>query len=137
MRINVDFGSQSDKDVYEPLGKQLEAIGGLKIKMDVCSAHREPHRMRSLIKDNPCDLYIEIAGLSAHLPGVIASQTTTPVIGIPCTDILQGQDALLSILQMPKGVPVLTSGVEKIDSVVRFIKWYAANRGQPPIFRLH
>jgi 5-(carboxyamino)imidazole ribonucleotide mutase len=137
LRINVIFGSKSDNKVYEPLIADLKKIDGVKVFSDVCSAHREPHRLSQLIKDNPCDLFIAGAGLAAHLPGVVASQTETPVIGVPCDDILQGYDALLSTLQMPKGVPVLAAGVNKTDSVVNFVRWYAQNSKSPPIFRVH
>lgn len=137
MRINVVFGSKSDNAVFEPLVDQLKQIDGVRVHFDVCSAHREPERLRRLIQDHPCDLYVAGAGLAAHLPGVIASQTNTAVIGVPCDDILQGYDALLSTLQMPKGVPVLTSGVSKINSVVSFVKWYARNRENVPTFRIH
>jgi 5-(carboxyamino)imidazole ribonucleotide mutase len=137
VRINVVFGSKSDSKVYEPLIADLKEIQGVKLFSDVCSAHREPERLSKLIKENPCDLFIAGAGLAAHLPGVVASQTDTPVIGIPCDDILQGYDALLSTLQMPKGVPVLTAGVNNTNSVVHFVKWYAQNRSNPPIFRVH
>lgn len=137
MRINVVFGSKSDNTVYDPLIADLKEIDGVKVKAEVCSAHREPDRLREFIKDNPCDLFIAGAGLAAHLPGVVASQTETPVIGVPCNDILQGYDALLSTLQMPKGVPVLTAGVNKTDAVVRFVRWYTQNIQAPPIFRVH
>jgi 5-(carboxyamino)imidazole ribonucleotide mutase len=137
VRINVVFGSKSDSPVYEPLIADLKQVDGVRVKNEVCSAHREPDRLREFIKDNPCDLFVAGAGLAAHLPGVVASQTETPVIGVPCNDILEGYDALLSTLQMPKGVPVLTAGVNKTDSVVNFVRWYAQNRQAPPIFRLH
>lgn len=137
MHINVVFGSQSDKPVYEPLCTELKNIPGVTVTMEVCSAHREPERLRKLIAKTPCDLYIAGAGLAAHLPGVIASQTSTPVIGIPCNDILQGYDALLSTVQMPKGVPVMSTGVNNTEAIVKFIKWYVTNREQPPTFCIH
>jgi 5-(carboxyamino)imidazole ribonucleotide mutase len=138
MRINVVFGSTSDSKIAEALVNDLRSqIPELTIINEVCSAHREPERLREMIKTHPCDLWIAGAGLAAHLPGVVASQTTTPVIGIACGGVLEGHDSLLSILQMPKGVPVLTSGIEKTDSIVKFVKWYHANRAQPPVFRIH
>ena len=87
MQINVVFGSVSDKHVYEPLCEQLRSIEGLSVHQEVCSAHREPEQLRSFIKEHPCDLVIAGAGLAAHLPGVIASQSSTPVIGIPVSGV--------------------------------------------------
>lgn len=138
MRINVVFGSTSDSKIADALVNDLQSqIPDVQIMNEVCSAHREPERLRKLIQTQPCDLWIAGAGLAAHLPGVVASQTTTPVIGIPCGGVLEGYDSLLSILQMPKGVPVLTCGIEKTNSVVRFVKWYQSTLAQPPIFRIH
>jgi 5-(carboxyamino)imidazole ribonucleotide mutase len=137
VHINVVFGSKSDSNVYEPLIADLKAIQGVKVFSEVCSAHRDPERLSKLIKENPCDLFIAGAGLAAHLPGVVASQTGAAVIGIPCDDILHGVDALLSTLQMPKGVPVLTSGVSNTDAIVHFVRWYNQNRTAPPVFRIH
>ncbi len=136
MRINVLFGSESDKGIFEPLCDRLRAINSVEVFFEVCSAHRDPERLRKIISEKPCDLYITGAGLAAHLPGVVASQTITPVIGIPCNDIVLGLDALLSIIQMPKGVPALASGVSAVDHVVRFVTWYAGNLGKAPVLRI-
>lgn len=136
MRINVIFGSKSDSEVYEPLCRQLKEIEGVQVYFEVCSAHRDAARLRQIIEEIPCDLYIAGAGLAAHLPGVIASLTDLPVIGVPCMDNLEGVDALLSIQQMPKGKPVLAAGVERVDHIVKFIRWYSANRHQPPAFHI-
>lgn len=132
MRINVLFGSESDKGIFEPLCDRLRLIDGVEVFFEVCSAHRDPERLRKIISEKPCDLYITGAGLAAHLPGVVASQTITPVIGIPCNDIMLGLDALLSIIQMPKGVPALAVGVSGVDHVVNFVAWYAANMHKAP-----
>jgi 5-(carboxyamino)imidazole ribonucleotide mutase len=137
MRINVLFGSESDKGIFEPLCDRLRAIDGVDVFFEVCSAHRDPERLRKIINEKPCDLYITGAGLAAHLPGVVASQTITPVIGIPCNDILLGLDALLSIIQMPKGVPALAAGVSAVDHVVSFVAWYAGNMAKPPILKVN
>lgn len=137
MRINVLFGSESDKGIFEPLCDRLRAINGVDVFFEVCSAHRDPERLRKIITEKPCDLYITGAGLAAHLPGVVASQTITPVIGIPCNDILLGLDALLSIIQMPKGVPALAAGVSAVDHVVSFVSWYAGNMVKPPILKVN
>lgn len=136
MRINIIFGSASDKHVYEPLCDRLRSIDGLNVYFDVCSAHREPERLRAIIHEKPCELFVAGAGIAAHLPGVIASQTLTPVIGVPVSGVLKGFDALLSILQMPKGIPVLTAGIERVESVVQFIEWYDKNRMRPPVLNV-
>ncbi len=78
----------------------------------VVSAHRDPDRLDEYIRSSPCRVFIAIAGLSAALPGVVASKTTRPVIGVPVSGTLMGFDALLSIVQMPKGVPVACVGVD-------------------------
>jgi phosphoribosylaminoimidazole carboxylase PurE protein len=85
--------------------------------MTVASAHRTPARTLKLVKDaekNGVDVIIGAAGMAAHLPGVIASHTVLPVIGIPLdSSPLRGMDALLSIVQMPPGIPVATVSVGK------------------------
>ena len=136
MHIDVIFGSQSDNSVFEPLCHKLSKIEGVKVNFEVCSAHRDPDRLRKLIAESHADVFVTGAGLAAHLPGVVASQTNKPVIGIPCNDVLDGMDALLSTIQMPKGVPVLTAGIGKASTVVKFIEFYHANREQPPVFYL-
>lgn len=137
MRINVLFGSESDKGIFEPLCDRLRLINGVEVFFEVCSAHRDPERLRKIISEKPCDLYITGAGLAAHLPGVVASQTITPVIGIPCNDIMLGLDALLSIIQMPKGVPALAAGVSAVESVVDFVAWYAGNMDKAPVLKIN
>ena len=76
------------------------------------SAHRDPDKLDAYVKASTCKVYIAIAGLSAALPGVIASKTDKPVIGVPVSGTLNGLDALLAIAQMPKGVPVACVGVD-------------------------
>jgi len=79
----------------------------------VISAHREPDTLDQYLKTSDCRVYIAIAGLSAALPGIIASKTEKPVIGVPVSGkVMGGLDALLSIVQMPKGVPVACVGVD-------------------------
>jgi phosphoribosylaminoimidazole carboxylase PurE protein len=136
MQVDVIFGSQSDNQVFDPLCHKLSKIEGVQVNFEVCSAHRDPERLRKLIADSQADLFIAGAGLAAHLPGVVASQTSKPVIGIPCNDVLDGMDALLSTIQMPKGVPVMTAGIGKASSVVKFVEFYAAHREQPPVIYL-
>ena len=116
--VFVVFGSESDSHVYGPLLKALKQ-NKIKHKFEVCSAHREPERLDKLIKKRAYSLVIAGAGLSAALPGVIASKIKKTVIGIPISANYEGLDALLSIVQMPCGVPVLSVGVGNIEEAVR------------------
>lgn len=87
---------------------------GVEFKAYVLSAHRVPERLSETLKkaeENGCEVVIAGAGLAAHLPGVIASQTTMPVIGVPIKGAVEGLDALFSIVQMPKSIPVATVGI--------------------------
>ncbi|MEI8331766.1 MAG: AIR carboxylase family protein, partial [Methanomicrobiales archaeon] len=92
----------------------------------VISAHRDPDKLDAYIKSSNAKIFIAIAGLSAALPGVIASKSDKPVIGVPVSGTLNGMDALLSIAQMPKGVPVACVGVDNGDNAawlaVRILK---------------
>ena len=100
------------------LKKLFDTLVELQItfRAHVCSAHRDPERLRTIIADAERDNVIAIicaAGMAAHLPGVVASLTTLPVIGLPLSGGIAGAwDALLAIVQMPPGVPVLTVGVD-------------------------
>ncbi len=107
------IGSESDKAAVEP-GLALLAEKGLSYELKVLSAHRDLERLPAFLKGSEADyrLVIAAAGLSAALPGVVASIVRCPVIGIPLTvGPLSGMDALLSIMQLPKGVPVATMGL--------------------------
>ncbi len=80
--------------------------------VEIASAHRDPEKVRTIVKKSEADVFIAIAGLSAALPGVVASLTNKPVIGVPVSVKLNGLDALLSIIQMPPGVPVACVGID-------------------------
>ena len=83
-------------------------------KAYVLSAHRVPEKLEDTLREvdsQGFEVVIAGAGLAAHLPGVIASQTTMPVIGVPCKGAIEGLDALFSIVQMPKSIPVATVGI--------------------------
>lgn len=112
VEVLVVFGSSSDRHTYGPLLKELEKE---KISYDfkILSAHKTPDELKEVVEKSDARVIIAGAGLSAALPGVIASQTIKPVIGVPCKAAFAGLDAFLSILQMPPGVPVLTVGVGK------------------------
>ena len=113
MKVAIIFGSKSDTDVMKGAAKALNEYG-ISYKAYVLSAHRVPEKLSETIKEVEkagCEVIIAGAGLAAHLPGVIASQTVLPVIGIPVKAALEGMDALLSIVQMPKSIPVATVGI--------------------------
>ncbi len=85
---------------------------GISHEVKVISAHRNPHELETYIQKSGAKVFIGIAGLAAHLPGFIASHTERPVIGVPVDSKLGGLDALLSIVQMPRGVPVACVGID-------------------------
>ncbi len=109
--VAVISGSASDAAITNKVTKVLDEH---KISHDdqIISAHRDPDRLDAYIKGSNAKVFIAIAGLSAALPGVIASKTDKPVIGVPVSGTLNGLDALLAIAQMPKGVPVACVGVD-------------------------
>jgi len=113
--VSIICGSASDAAIAD---KAKNVLDEHKITWDyqVISAHRDPDKLDAYIKNCPSGIYIAIAGLSAALPGVIASKTDKPVIGVPVSGTLNGLDALLSIVQMPKGVPVACVGVDNGDN---------------------
>ncbi len=111
--VAVISGSASDAAITDKVKKVLE-VNQVLYDAQIISAHRDPDRLDAYIKNS--DAKIAIAGLSAALPGVIASKTGKPVIGVPVSGTLNGLDALLAIAQMPKGVPVACVGVDNGDN---------------------
>jgi 5-(carboxyamino)imidazole ribonucleotide mutase len=109
--VAILSGSASDAAITDKVRKVLDA-NNISYDAQILSAHRDPDKLDAYIKTCTCKIYIAIAGLSAALPGVIASKTDKPVIGVPVSGTLNGMDALLSIAQMPKGVPVACVGVD-------------------------
>ena len=113
-KVGILMGSKSDFDVVKPAVNVLKKFGG-EVEVRVISAHRTPdeaHEFASNAKENGIEVLICAAGKAAHLGGVIAAMTTLPVIGLPVkTDMMGGLDSLLSIVQMPAGIPVATVGV--------------------------
>lgn len=113
-RVGIVVGSRSDIAAAEKASAVLEELG-VPSDVRVISAHRAPDLLAHFVasaEERGIRVFIAIAGLAAHLPGVIASQTTAPVIGVPMPGgVADGLDALLAIVQMPKGVPVATVGV--------------------------
>jgi 5-(carboxyamino)imidazole ribonucleotide mutase len=115
MKAAVIFGSESDKTIMKKAADVLRDFG-IEFSSHILSAHRAPEllaeTLAGLEKDGT-EIIIAGAGLAAHLPGVIASKTLLPVIGVPvASGGLGGFDALLSIVQMPKPVPVATVGID-------------------------
>ncbi len=119
MKVLILFGSNSDHSVFTPLIENIK--GEIEIDFEIISAHRSPDKLDFKLKETNANLIIAGAGLAAHLPGVIASKTHIPVIGLPVSAALGGIDALLSILQMPSGVPVLTSSPDDFSEIINFI----------------
>jgi 5-(carboxyamino)imidazole ribonucleotide mutase len=115
MKAAIIFGSQSDKTVMKKAADVLREFG-VDFSSHILSAHRVPELLTETLKNlekQGVEVIIAGAGLAAHLPGVIASQTMVPVIGVPITSGgLGGLDALVSIVQMPKPIPVATVGVD-------------------------
>ena len=113
-RVMILLGSSSDLPVIEKAKPLLERFG-LTYGVEVASAHRQPEKLKRVLKkadQGGTDVFIAVAGMAAHLPGVVASMTAKPVIGVPvASGPLAGVDALLSIVQMPPGVPVATVAV--------------------------
>lgn len=114
-KVAVIMGSASDWDVMAPACTTLDEFG-IPYEKKVLSAHRNPGPLADYVKaakDNGFDIIIAGAGGAAHLPGVIAALTTIPVIGVPVkSKALNGLDSLLSIVQMPSGIPVATMAID-------------------------
>jgi len=109
--VLIILGSESDMPIAEKAKNALDELG-VPNTIKVASAHRTPDLLDKIIKESDAKVFIGIAGLSAALPGVIASKTKKPVIGVPVNVKLDGLDALLSTMQLPPGVPVATVGID-------------------------
>ena len=111
--VSIIMGSTSDLPVMEKAAKFLDELQ-VPFEMNALSAHRTPAEVESFARaaeGRGIRVIIAAAGMAAALPGVIAANTTLPVIGVPIKGMLDGLDALLSIVQMPPGIPVATVGV--------------------------
>ena len=112
--VCIVMGSDSDAEVMKQACAALDEAG-VAYEMKVASAHRSPERTKQVIADAERDgaaVFIAGAGMAAHLPGIVASFTTKPVIGVPLAGSpLQGLDALLAVVQMPPGIPVATVAI--------------------------
>ena len=114
--VGIIMGSDSDAEVMQEAAKMLQQFG-VPYEIGVYSAHRSPHRTQEYVRSaraRGLKVIIAGAGSSAHLAGVTAAETVLPVIGVPIdSSPLSGFDALMSVVQMPPGVPVATMGVGK------------------------
>jgi len=111
--VSIIMGSTSDLPVMEGAAKILDELE-IPFELNALSAHRTPAEVEQFSKNaagRGIRVIIAAAGMAAHLPGVIASMTTLPVIGVPIKASLEGLDSLLAIVQMPPGIPVATVGI--------------------------
>ena len=118
-RVGIVVGSRSDIELAERAARTLDGLG-VANETRVISAHRAPALLDRYVDEAPergVGVFIAVAGLAAHLPGVLASRTERPVVGLPASGgPLDGLDALLSIVQMPRGVPVATVGIGNAEN---------------------
>jgi phosphoribosylaminoimidazole carboxylase PurE protein len=114
MKVALVMGSKSDKEHAEKAEAVLKEFG-VDFETFMISAHRNPNKIKKFAKsaeESGFGVIVAMAGLAAHLPGVVASLTVLPVIGVPIeSGPFRGEDALLSIVQMPPGIPVATVGI--------------------------
>jgi len=110
-KVAIIIGSDSDKELSEAAAVILKEFG-TEYEQRTLSAHRNPKALGEYVEGTDAQVFICIAGLAAALPGAVAAQTIKPVIGVPKEVKLGGIDALLSIVQMPTGVPVATVGID-------------------------
>ena len=111
--VSIIMGSTSDLPVLEKAAKLFDEFE-IPFELNALSAHRTPEEVTAFAtsaQERGLKVIIAAAGMAAHLPGVIAAQTTVPVIGVPINSTLEGMDALLAIVQMPPGIPVATVGI--------------------------
>ncbi len=114
MKVTVLVGSKSDLEIAEKVRSRLDEFH-IPCEVHVASAHRNPEKVDRLVRDPSTDVFIAMAGLSAALPGVVAARTLKPVIGVPLHRGL-GLDSLLSVVQMPPGIPVAAVGLDAAEN---------------------
>ncbi|HEV8674335.1 MAG TPA: 5-(carboxyamino)imidazole ribonucleotide mutase [Methylomirabilota bacterium] len=114
-RVGIVIGSDADLEVLQEAVKVLDSLK-IPCELTVASAHRTPERTRRWVHEamrRGVRVFIAGAGGAAALPGFVAAETTLPVIGVPIPSVLNGLDSLLSMVQMPKGLPVATVAIGK------------------------
>jgi 5-(carboxyamino)imidazole ribonucleotide mutase len=114
MKIQIILGSNSDIPIAEKAEKILKEFSVV-YDIKIASAHRTPEYLKELVEKNNADIFIGVAGLSAALPGAIAAYTIKPVIGVPVSGKVNF-DSILSIVQMPPGIPVAAVGLDRGDN---------------------
>ena len=114
MKVTVLVGSRSDLELAGKVQSRLVELG-IPCEVHVASAHRTPDKVDRLVRDPNTDVFVAMAGLSAALPGAVAARTLKPVIGVPLHRGL-GLDSLLSVVQMPPGVPVAAVGLDATEN---------------------
>jgi 5-(carboxyamino)imidazole ribonucleotide mutase len=119
--VSIIAGSRSDMELVKRVENTLEELG-VTFETRVMSCHRDFKVLDEYLSKASCKVFIAIAGLSAHLPGYVAARTKKPVIGIPVDKALGGLDSLLSIVQMPKGVPVACVGINGAENAAHLAK---------------
>jgi 5-(carboxyamino)imidazole ribonucleotide mutase len=130
MKVLIVCGSENDIEV----ARRAEAVlkeNKVPFEIRVSSAHRDPKGTERLVKNTDADVIIAVAGLSAALPGFIASHTDKPVIGVPVGVKLDGLDALLSMMQMPGGIPVATVGIDNGKNAAELALRMLKLKGKP------
>ena len=110
MKVCIVLGSKSDLAIGKKTKDVLDQFD-VSNDLTIASAHRTPENIDDIVNAD-YDVFIAIAGLAAHLPGVLASKTIKPVIGVPVNVKLDGIDSILSIVQMPPGIPTATVGID-------------------------
>ena len=114
MKIQIILGSKSDMPVAEKAESILNQFS-VEYDIAIASAHRTPEVVKILVEENDADVFIGVAGLAAALPGSIAAHTIKPVIGVPVSGKIN-LDSILSIIQMPPGIPVAAVGLDRGDN---------------------
>ncbi len=121
-KVAVILGSKSDLERMKPAEEVFKDFG-VEFELKILSAHRAPNLVKEYVlnlESRGFEVVIAAAGMAAHLPGVVASLTPLPVIGVPLSATFQGLDSLLSIVQMPPGVPVATMAVDGAKNAALF-----------------
>lgn len=119
--VSIVIGSKSDLEIARRAEQTLDELG-VSYETQILSAHRDPKKLEAYLVSSKAKVFIAIAGLAAHLPGFIASRTEKPVIGVPVNKALGGLDSLLSIVQMPRGVPVCAVGIDSAENAAHLAK---------------
>ncbi len=118
-KVSIIIGSKNDLEIAEKAEAVLKELA-VSYETKILSCHRNYKDLESYLTSCDADVYIAVAGLAAHLPGFVAARTKKPVIGVPVNKAVGGLDALLSIVQMPKGVPVACVGIDNAENAAYY-----------------